>query len=993
MSHMSPTEFTWIQQQMMSNPELMRMASESMKNMRPEDFKLAAEQLKHTRPEQMAEIGEKMANATPEEIAAVCGLAYALMKYEISEAEMLKKKGNELHSQGRFLEAMQKYCLAKQNLREIPSSEGRKLLLSCTLSLMSCYLKTGQYDECVKEGSEVLAYDAKNLKALSRRGQAYKELGLLEDALSDLSMACEVCPGDDTVSKLLRETKEMLAEDGGKHASRECMKNMRPEDFKLAAELKHNRPEQMAEIGEEMENATPEAVAAMFALADALMKYEISGAEMLKKQGNELHRQRRFHEAMQKYWLAKQNLRGIPSSQSRKLLVACSLNLMSCYLKTGQYDECVNEGSEVLAYDAKNLKALYRRGQAYKELGQLKDAVSDLSMACEGCPGDDAVSKLLRETKEMLAEDGGKHAPRECMKNMRPEDFKLAAEQLKHTHSEQMAEIGEEMADATPEEIEAMCALAYALMKYEINEAEMLKRKGNELHRQRRFHEAMQKYCLAKQNLREIPSSQSRKLLVVCSLNLMSCYLKTGQYDECVKEGSEVLACDAKNLKALYRRGQAYKELGLLMDAVSDLSMACEVCPGDDSVSKLLRETKEMLAEDGGKHARRGLVFEEITEEDQNVSAQNSGSSSVEQTVAKPKISNSSSKSSSTVINDSLKSNMEGLNALENDPEAIRSLQNFISNADPATLISLNAGQSKDMSPDMIRIALNMISKMSPLELQKMLTLISLNDGQSKDMSPDMIRIASNMISKMSPLELQKMLDMASSDQGDNPFLRGSPNSTINSGSIPPNVTPDMFKTASDMTSKMPPLDLQERFEMASSMSGKASSSSSSSAAVDKNVRNASESNFPASNSNGRNAFAESSSCHDSLLYMRNAAQSNFPSSSTDLQEQMRNQMKDPAMRQMSTSMITDMSPDMMANMGEQFDVKLSKEDAAKAQLAMSSLLPEDLDRMMRWADRVQRGVEGAKKTENWLLGKPGLILAIVMLILAAILRLGFIGG
>ncbi|CAJ2654807.1 unnamed protein product [Trifolium pratense] len=518
---------------------------------------------------------------------------------------------------------------------------------------------------------------------------------------------------------------------------------------------------------------------------------------------------------------------------------------------------------------------------------------------------------MARIQQQMMSNPELMRMASESMKNMNPEDFKLAAEQLKHTRPEEMAEIGQKMANASPDEVAAMRAHADAQMKYQLNAAEMLKKQGNELHNQGKFDDALQKYKL-------------------------------------------VLVYDSKNLKALYRRGQAYKELGRLQDAATDLNNALEVSPGDDTIAELLRDTKEQLTKEGGDFAPRKLVIEEITEEVENVPSGNNRSSSFEQTVDQPQKSSGSSKSSSIANNENPKSKPDSLDTLRKDPEAIRSLQNIISNADPATLAALNIGQSKDVSPDMIKAS-------------------------------------TEMIGKMSPEELQKMLDMASSFQGDNPFLRGgSSDSPFNPGSIPPNLTPDMFKTASDMISKMPPDELKKMFEMASVLQGKESIPSS--AAVDKNERNVSQSDFPSSSTT--HAFGESSSSHNAFSNIRNSSEPNFPSSSTDLQEQMRNQMKDPAMRQMFTSMFKNMSPEMMANMGEQFGFKLSPEEAAKAQQAMSSLSPENLDKMMLWADRIQRGAECAKKTKNWLLGKQGFILAICMLILAIILhRLGFIGS
>jgi hypothetical protein len=48
----------------------------------------------------------------------------------------------------------------------------------------------------------------------------------------------------------------------------------------------------------------------------------------------------------------------------------------------------------------------------------------------------------------------------------------------------------------------------------------------------------------------------------------------------------------------------------------------------------------------------------------------------------------------------------------------------------------------------------------------------------------------------------------------------------------------------------------------------------------------------------------------------------------------------------------------------------------------------------MVWAERAHKASDQARRAKNWLLGKPGLVLAIVMLVIAVILhRLGYIGS
>ncbi|CAL1403736.1 unnamed protein product [Linum trigynum] len=429
----------------------------------------------------------------------------------------------------------------------------------------------------------------------------------------------------------------------------------------------------------------------------------------------------------------------------------------------------------------------------------------------------------------------------ESMKNMRPEDLRQAAEQLKYTRPDEMAEIGEKM-----------------------NAAEMLKKQGNQLHSQGKFSEASEKYLLAKKNLKGNTASKGSALLLACSLNLMSCYLKTKQYDECIKEGTEVLAYDGKNVKALYRRGQAYKELGQLRDAVSDLAKAHELSPDDETIAAVLSNAEESFTEQGSYQAPKGVVIEEITEDS------SSGNPEIPQQYRR----NVESTGSQTNIGGSMTSS-ESLHALKDNPEAVRSFQNFISNADPETLASISGGKAADISPDMFKTA-------------------------------------ANMIGKMSPDELQKMLQMTSSFQGGNPYSNGV--DSIRPGAVPPNMSPDMIKTASEMMSNMPPEELQKMVEMASSLRGKDSAAKggtsrqhASSSSKVSNYTEARESN----SLNDKNSGDPSSS--GSLFSRSMSDQPSFSSSGGDLQEQLRNQMNDPATRQMFTSMMQNMSPDMIA--------------------------------------------------------------------------------
>jgi len=105
-------------------------------------------------------------------------------------------------------------------------------------------------------------------------------------------------------------------------------------------------------------------------------------AELLKQEGNELHINKEYEAAVAKYVSAKAGLKTIIAwPKAASLTRSCSLNEASCQMQLANWKEVEDTCTSVLATDRHNLKALYRRGLAYKRLAE--NIKTEGSIACE----------------------------------------------------------------------------------------------------------------------------------------------------------------------------------------------------------------------------------------------------------------------------------------------------------------------------------------------------------------------------------------------------------------------------------------------------------------------------------------------------------------------------------------------------------------------------------------------------------------------------------
>ena len=86
--------------------------------------------------------------------------------------------------------------------------------------------------------------------------------------------------------------------------------------------------------------------------------------------------------------------------QIDELKATLHLNLAACQLKINEPYEAAENCSKTLELDASNVKALFRRGQAYNKAGEYEKARKDLIEAAKRDPSNKAIRDEIESVKK-----------------------------------------------------------------------------------------------------------------------------------------------------------------------------------------------------------------------------------------------------------------------------------------------------------------------------------------------------------------------------------------------------------------------------------------------------------------------------------------------------------------------------------------------------------------------------------------------------------------
>ncbi|CAL9177526.1 unnamed protein product [Musa hybrid cultivar] len=143
-----------------------------------------------------------------------------------------------------------------------------------------------------------------------------------------------------------------------------------------------------------------------------------------------------------------------------------------------------------------------------------------------------------------------------------------------------------------------------------IEAAAKKKEEGNALFKMGKYMRASKRYEKGSKfiehdsSFSEEEKKQSKALKAICSLNNAACKLKFKDYKEAEKLCTKVLETESRNVKALYRRAQAYIQLADFDLAELDIKKALEIDPDNRDVKLEYKTLKEKMKEYNKKDAK-----------------------------------------------------------------------------------------------------------------------------------------------------------------------------------------------------------------------------------------------------------------------------------------------------------------------------------------------------------------------------------------------------
>lgn len=159
-----------------------------------------------------------------------------------------------------------------------------------------------------------------------------------------------------------------------------------------------------------------------------------------------------------------------------------------------------------------------------------------------------------------------------------------------------------------------------------IQVAQRKKEEGNLLFKNGRYQRAVKKYekavdCINEDELFENDDQKIVKSLrVSCWLNGAAAFLKRNYFQEAIKQCSKVLEVESCNVKALYRRAQAFMETDDLHLAELDIKKALEIDPQNREVKLMQKTLKQLQAESNKRDAKLyTTMFARLSNENSSV--------------------------------------------------------------------------------------------------------------------------------------------------------------------------------------------------------------------------------------------------------------------------------------------------------------------------------------------------------------------------------------